>query len=260
MSFYGKNFLYNGISSEVYGLICASIDSSGSETSPAGSDVTIIEEYLNRRETPYFYGVSFPQKLEFPVGFFSEEAIPRERVSEIEKWLFGLSSYKEFKIIQEDLIDVHYNCIFTEGSLVCIGNEVFGFQATAICDAPWAWGDTKVFRKTNATGAIYLKNQSDNTRDTKPIITLTFTSNQATVSIINTSDIGSSAMVFEDVTSGEVIEVDCDLRTVSSSEEGIVERFNGKYMYLLPDMNTITITGVIGTLEIAYSPARKVGA
>lgn len=260
MSFYGKNFIYDGISSEVYGLICASIDSSGSETSSAGSDVTIIEEYLNRRETPYFYGVSFPQKLEFSVGFFSEDAIPRERVSEIEKWLFGLSSYKEFRVIQEDLIDVHYNCIFTEGNLVIVGNEVFGFQATAVCDAPWAWGNAKIFTKTNATGTIYLNNQSDNTRYTKPLITLTFISAQDTVSIVNTSDTGSSAMVFEDVTVGEIIEINCDLRMISSNRELIVDRFNGKYMYLIPNTNVITISGTVGTFELSYIPARKVGS
>jgi len=150
MSFYGRVFTYNGISSEVYGLICASAESSGSVTSPAGSDISIIEEYINRRETPYFYGVSFPKKLEFPVSFFSETPIKREKISEIERWLFGSTTYKEFVIIQDDLLDVHYNVIFNEGELFCVGNEVVGIQATAICDSPWAWGDTKTYKKTNA--------------------------------------------------------------------------------------------------------------
>lgn len=260
MSFYGKNFIYDGVSSEIYGLVCASNDSSGVEISSAGSNISIIEEYITRRETPYFYGVSFPQKLQFDVGFFSETYIPREKVSEIEKWLFGLYSYREFVIIQEDLTGVHYNCIFTDGDLVCVGNEVVGFKATAVCDAPWAWGEEVSYVKTNATGTISILNKSDNSRYTKPIITLTFTSNQEEVSIINTSDVGSTAMIFEDVTTGEIIEIDCDLRVISSNRELIVDRFNGKYLYLVPNTNTITITGTIGTFELSYTPARKVGS
>lgn len=260
MAFYGKNFTYGGVASELYGLICATIDSAGSVTSSTGSDVTIIEEYLNRRETPYFYGVSFSQKLQFPIEFYSEDAIPRQRVSEIEKWLFGLSEYKKLKILQSDLSDIYYNCILTDASLVSVGNEVIGFKATAICDAPWAWGDEKTFKKTDATGAMSFTNQSDNTRYTKPTITLTFTSNQDEVTIVNTSDTGSTAMIFEDVTAGEIITIDCDLRMISSNRELIVDRFNGKYMYLLPNKNTITITGTVGTFEMSYLPARKVGS
>lgn len=260
MSFYGKNFLYNNISSEIYGLICASIDSSGQEASPAGNNVDIIEEYILRRETPYFYGVSYSSKLEFPVSFFSENPIPRQKVREIEKWLFGQTTYKKFRVLQEDLTDVYYNCIFTENSLICIGNQVYGFSTTAKCDASWAWGEPITFTKTNATGSFTIVNQSDNIRYTKPTLTLTFGANQSNVSIQNTSDTGRSAMIFSTVTSGEVITINNDLQSISSNEEIIVDRFNGKYFYLVPDTNNITISGVIATFAITYTPARKVGS
>ncbi|MDD4840305.1 MAG: hypothetical protein PHE93_06560 [Clostridia bacterium] len=260
MSFYGKNFLYNGISSEIYGLICASIDSSGQESSSAGNDVEIIEEYILRRETPYFYGVSYPSKLEFQISFFSEEPIPRERVREIQMWLFGQPTYKQFKILQEDLMDVHYNCIFTENSIITVGNEVVGFSTTAKCDSSWAWGDTIALTKTNATGSFAVSNKSDSIRYTKPTLTLTFTSNQSNVSIQNTSDTGRAAMIFSTVTSGEIITINNDLQTISSNRELIVDRFNSKYFYLVPGTNNITITGTVGTFVMSYIPARKVGA
>lgn len=260
MSFYGKNFLYNNISSEMYGIICASVDSSGQEISPAGNDVEIIEEYIMRRETPYFYGVSYTSKLEFPMSFFSEKPIPRQRVREIQMWLFGQSTYKKFKIMQEDMSDIYYNCIFTENSLICIGNEVYGFSTTAKCDAPWGWGDLVTLTKTNATGSFTIINQSDNIRYTKPTLNLTFSSNQSNVSISNTSDTGRDAMIFSTVTSGEIITIDNDLRIISSNRELIVDRFNGKYLYLIPNINNITITGMIGTFVVSYKPARKVGS
>jgi phage-related protein len=260
MSFYGKNFIYKGKSSEIYGLLCASTQGSGEILSSAGSNITILEEYINRRETPYFYGVSFSEKLQFDVSFYSETQIPRQKVSEIEKWLFGLLEYKQFQVIQEDMEGIYYNCLFTNPTVASVGNEVVGFHATCVCDAPWAWGEEITYTKTNATGVISILNRSDNARYTKPTITLTFTSNQEEVSIVNTSDTESTAMIFEEVVIGEIIEINCDLKTISSNKELIVERFNGKYMYLIPDINTITITGTVGTFEVTYTPAKKVGS
>lgn len=261
MSFYATSFTYDGISSELYGLICASNDTSGSGSSSAGSDISILEDYLPRRETPYFYGVSFPTKLEFPVRFMSEDPIPRNRVSEIEKWLFGNIQYKELRLIQEDMDEFYFNCFFTSPTVVSSGNEIVGFQATATCDAPWGWGTTVTVTKTGLSDTTTtIINLSDNNRYTKPEITLTFATGQDEVTLVNSSDTGSTAMVFEDVTSGEIITINNDLRMISSNRELIVDRFNGKYLYLIPGTNTLTITGTIATMVISYIPAKKVGS
>jgi len=175
MSFYAKNFIYDGQSSELYGLICASTQGGGQTSSSAGSNISIIEEYVLRRETPYFYGVSFSEKLQFDIEFYSETYIPRQKVSEIERWLFG-SGYKEFEIIQEDLDGIHYNCLFMNPSVVSSGNQVIGFTCTCVCDAPWAWGEEMTHTKTNVVGNFTINNTSDNPRYTKPILTLTFDS------------------------------------------------------------------------------------
>ncbi len=260
MSFYGKNFIYDGKSSELYNLVCASTTGGGEMLSSAGSNISIIEEFINRRETPYFYGVSFLEKLQFDISFYSEEPIPRQKVSEIEKWLFGLLEYKQLQIIQEDMEGIYYNCLFINPIIASVGNEVRGFHATCVCDAPWAWGEEITYTRSGATGSFTIINRSDNARYTKPTITLTFTSAQEDVSIINASDTGSTAMLFDEVAINEVIEIDCNLRTISSTETGIVDRFNGKYMYLIPDSNTITIVGTVGTFELSYIPAKKVGS
>ena len=298
MAFYGKNFIYDGKSSELYGLVCSNTQG-GEILSPAGSNISVIEEYSVRRETPYFYGVSFPDKLQFEVEFYSEEEIPRQRVREIEKWLFGLSEYKEFYVIQEDMENIHYNCFFTNAILSCVGNVVYGFHATCICDAPWAWGEEVTHVKEDIDGEFTITNTTDNTRFTKPTIKLYFDSDYDEVSIENltiidsddedfglisvayssaydwgsitsaaseTEDFGdltsfsSNAMVFDTITDGELIEINTDLKLITSNKDSIVDRFNGKYMYLIEDENTIDISETISRVEITYTPARKVGS
>lgn len=267
MSFYAKNFIYNGQSSELYGLICASTQAVGEILSSAGSNIAIQEEYVLRRETPYFYGVSFPDKLQFDVEFYSEDPIPRQKVSEIERWLFGLSSYKKFEIVQEDMEGIYFNCLFVNAIISTIGNLVVGFHATCVCDAPWAWGKEVTHRKENITSTMIVNNTSDNTRYTKPFITITFNSNYDEVYIenenmnsANWSTFTSNAMLFEDVVAGEVIEINTDLRLITSTRPDIVNRFNGKYMYLLQGINTIHVSNSISEIVIKYTPARKVGS
>ena len=260
MSFYAKTFVFDGTASDSYGLFCAKKDSSGIDASPLGSEVTIIEDYVNRRETPYFYGVLFNSKLMFPISFFSEDPIPRERVSEISRWLFGLPTYRQLKIIQDDMGDIYYNCMLMQTSLISIGNQVYGFECIVVCDSPWAYGKDFTYTKTSATGAIVVYNNSDNSRYTKPTITFTFSEDRENVSIQNTTDTGSSAMTFTSVSEDEVITVNTDLRIITSTAELIQDRFNGNYMYLVQGNNAITVTGTIDTLTIEYTPARKVGS
>lgn len=259
MSFYGKTFVFDGKASDIYGLFCAKRDASGVDASPLGSETEVIEDYVNRRDAPYFYGVLYNTKLTFPISFFSESPIPRERVSEISRWLFGLPTYRKLKIIQDDMGDIYYNCMLTQNNLVCIGNEVYGFESTVVCDSPWAYGKDFTFSKANVTGNIKVNNTSDNNRYTKPMITLNFSSGQSNVSVQNTSDIGSSKMTFSTVTSGEIITINCDQRIISSNRELIQDRFNGKYIYLVPGINLITLTGTM-SITIKYTPAKKVGS
>ena len=260
MSFYGKTFVFDGKASDIYGLFCAKRDASGVDASPLGSEVEVIEDYVNRRDTPYFYGVLFNSKLTFPISFFSEVPIPRERVSEISRWLFGLPTYRKLKIIQDDMGNVYYNCMLTQNNLICIGNEVFGFESTVVCDSPWAYENEFTFSKSNAAGNISVNNISDNSRYTRPTITLSFSSGQNNIGLTNTSDTGSSAILFTSVTSGEIITMDCNLRIISSNRENIQDRFNGKYLNLVQGINAITLAGNFSNITIKYNPARKVGS
>ena len=55
-SFYGKSFIFNDIPSEVYGLRIFDFNASNPNVSSGGGEVSIFEEWLYRREVPYFYG------------------------------------------------------------------------------------------------------------------------------------------------------------------------------------------------------------
>ena len=94
MSFYAKSFTYNGLPSEHYNLEIANIEG-GTSSNPGSGSVDIIEHFIYKRPVPFFYGVSYSKKLEFPISFFSPDEISAVDISYISSWLFGQLSYKQ---------------------------------------------------------------------------------------------------------------------------------------------------------------------
>ena len=62
MAFYAKNFVYAGISSEIYNLQIANIDGGGTTNGVGSGDVTIIEKYIYKKNKPFFYGIYYDKK------------------------------------------------------------------------------------------------------------------------------------------------------------------------------------------------------
>ena len=261
MSFWATKFIFDGIVSDSYGLMCGKLNSSGEDSSSSGAAVEIIEEYIPRRVKPYFYGTQFAEKLEFQIDIFSESVIDRYLVQAIEQWLFGNRVYKKLQILQCDMYDTYFNCIISKGEVISVGNEVIGFSCTVICDSPWGWGKkvTQNIPSVAVDQTIEIVNSSDDTSYLYPNVTLYSSEQQFNIRIINTSD-NNREMAFTSLVSGETLTINNDIKLVESNKGGIYERFNGVYLRLIRGRNLVRFVGNLTNISIEYIPARKVGS
>ena len=261
MSFWATKFIFDDIPSDTYNLVCGIAGDGGESSSPSGADVEIIEDYLVRRSKPYFYGTKFTSKLEFTLSVFSEDEISRIKLQSIEQWLFGKKEYKKLQILQCDTYDIYFNCILTEGSIIAVGNQVYGIQCRVICDAPWGWG--KGIKKTYITAStgtqVKFTNMSDDSSYLYPRIYITSSADQESVTITNVTD-NSRVCTFSELYNDEEIFIDCDLKIITSTESGILDRFDGVYPRFIQGYNNVQVVGDLSDFSIEYSPARKVGS
>ena len=137
MSFYAKSFVYNGTPSELFNIQVASIDSGGAVNSPGSGTVEIVENYVYKRKSPFFYGVKYTSKLQFPISFFSPDEIDAQTFSYLQNWLFGQLNYKNFVLIQPDMDSFYLRVIFTEPNVIRAGNIIYGLQSPYRHNTTW---------------------------------------------------------------------------------------------------------------------------
>ncbi len=263
MSFYAKNFTYAGESSDMYNLEIASIDSGGAIASPGGGGIEIIDQFIYRRSVPFFYGIKYTEKLEFPVSFFSPDEITGDMASYINFWLFDRPNYEQLAIIQPDLDAYVFNCIFTAPEVIRVGNVIVGFNATAICDSKFAWEypKTQIFNfSSDLSGSqIIFYNNSHNRSYLYPTMTFTMSSTGSYLSIVNTSD-NNREFLFDGLDTGETMTINNDLGIIeSSTNTPRLSKFNKNFLRFVPGINILTITGGISQLTLTYQFARRLG-
>jgi len=281
MPFYAANFIYNGIISSEYGL---RITSSSGESSDAGSDVALFTQEIYRRPRIYLMGVQQSPTLEIPFEINTRYELSATEDSVISNWLFGQMNYKKLQIVQSDMQYVYYNAIFTGKTTVKVGNIIRGYSGIVKCDSPFAWEYAKTITRNSTTVPLrynvngYLtddyftiNNTSDNADYTYPTITFTMNKFGGDLSITNSSD-NNREFLFTDLSPNEVITVDNDLQTISSSIVGVNRLLNFVHYELdgsisdtsynwfryVPKENDLAISGNVISVAFQHQFARKI--
>jgi phage-related protein len=263
MGFYAYSFLFNDIPSEYYGLKIFNFDNGGKENQNSGGDIEIITQEVYRRPIPYFYGVNQKPVLTFPLIFGSYSALDGITRNVIHKWLFGQINYKKLVIVQDDMIDKYYNCFLINPQTVYIGNLGYAFEATVVCDSPWAWSYDKTFEKTyssdNVNDSFIFVNESANGDYLYPTVSFTLNSLGSGITITNNTDNGRK-FIFTGISPLETITIDND-RQILSSSTGLyrLSKFNLNWFRLLQGMNTINISGGVSSFTMTYKIAKTGG-
>lgn len=265
MAFYGSSFIYDGIPSENYDLRIFEFEPSNPADGVVGGDASIMEEWLYRRDVPYFYGRYYetPFEFDFTVGSFN--AIDGTTRNAIQRWLLGSPTYKELNIVQDDISDVSFNVIFTQSTNKYVGNLNYALSLHARCDRPWGVYSPPILVKTYSSGSVnesinYL-NASSYGGYNKPTITFTMSSSASPnyFSIINTSE-NNRTFRFDNITPSEKITVDNDKGIITSSASALrMSNFNKNFLRLIQGVNTLQVSGCVVEFTLSTEFARIVG-
>jgi hypothetical protein len=241
--FTALSFIYDGIPSDKYGIIIANIDqTSTTETTETWSPRTGIASQSNRR---VFWGYEPPEPLSFQLTIASQTPIETYQRRAINKWLIGRRGFKKLIIIQPDLSEVSYNCIFTEARVVYLAGFAYAMQLTVLCDSIYQQGkDTyKAFYVYNVETDINIMNNSDIDDYVYPDIKIKMGASGGGIAIINNTD-NERKFEITNLAGDEVIELSGEYRTITSSI-GLnrVPNFNGKWFRLCYGLNQCVTVG-----------------
>ena len=268
-SFYGNEIIFDGVSSLNYDLRISSFETGGTSKGNAGSESQLIQKYINKRTSPYYYGRTNHTPLEFAVtltNFDSKfSAIDR---SLVEQWLLGRSTYKDFIIVQDDMQTIIFSVIIDKASIEYVGNIARGITLNVKCREPWGYESAKKITRTYGGGgtvsdAFDIYNSSDVDDYVYPYVVFTTNALPSSVQIFNASE-GNRAIVFSTVYANQTFRIDCDRQilynTLSDlSSMNMMPYFNKTFLRLIPGKNTIGVLGSLANLTINYRFAKKIG-
>lgn len=269
--FTGYEFMYDNILSSRFDLTIGYIKSTSGSENILSTSTEIVTQKLNRRSKVYSLGVVSNEQLTFNISFFREYPISPDERDTIANWLTNKSTFKRLQIIQDDMNSIYYNCYFSDLKYVVFSAQAYGFTATAICDAPFAWKNMQQSKKENITGIdgnypeitlMDIYNISSDTNLTRPkSIIIELGENSNSFKLTNISN-DNEYFQFTNLSNGEKIFIDCDLEIIESltnPNKIIIDNFTGEFLKLINGINKLKIEGQIKSISLSYQSGRKVG-
>lgn len=250
--FNGYEFSFDGESSLMYGLMLYDFGGSGQDDVSFGNVGSIVETRTNNRIQPLHFGVNYnSEPLTFRLVFGTDRPLDRFELEDISFWLTGHQGYKWLSIDQPDMETFQFRCIITELKPLTYGWLPYAFQATVVCDCPYAYGFPFERKYTiNGEDEILFRNESSVREFIRPTLFYQATG-AGELSIINHDDndrelllsnIPSLSNVIIDNTNGIIQE--------TSYDTNLYDGFNLNFFRLVHGDNNLTVKGN-GVLTIA---------
>ena len=239
MSFYGTSFIFDGIPSDMYGLVLANFDGSKQAASNYGGKLTIQENRMSGRATGLHYGTIANEALSFPITLVAcqdNRRLDRYEQAAVAGWLTGHSEYKTLAICQPDMEGIYYKCLITELNACEIGMRQVGFTATVTCDGPYAYRNMADEKISCSGTKNYLYRNMSNVNDLyKPVITIDCSGTQFSIEN-KTNGVLFELSEMED--KDRIITVDCMNQVMESSDgENLYQYWNGGIIKEFPSFN-----------------------
>ena len=160
-----KSFIYDGVSSEAYGLGIGWLKSDNRSSVNTGLAVDIKRGEMNMvRTEPNQYGVVYNNPLQFEFGIFKRDHrdFTYEASRRINRWLRGSSVYKRLYFEDENPEAVHFYAICTDIVDVTLSGITMK-KLTFICNSPFGYlaEVKKKISSTSSWKSFRLLNQSD---------------------------------------------------------------------------------------------------
>lgn len=250
--FNAYEFTFAGKSSRMYGLMLYDFDGTGQDKVSFGSHASIVETRTKGRVSPVHFGVDYHSApLSFKLVFGAEEPLDRYEMEVVSMWLTGYQDYQWLSIDQPDLERVQFRCLITQLTPLHHGWLPVAFEATVLCDCPYAYGyPFQHCYHIDGETDILFRNDSSTRAHIRPMLTYLQSSGDS-LSIVNHSD-GDRRFQLTGLPSPAHVEID--------NENGIIrELMDGRDLYggfdldffrLVQGDNALTVHGS-GTLTIS---------
>ena len=259
--FYATTFTYNGVSCKDFDLTLCASDKGLMKNDNAIGSVNYVTDKTSSMNYNYLLGAQQNDVLEFEITMMTNLEKDREWVGQVMNWLTGYNEYKKLTFDQPDMEGIYFNCIVEDVKLVTVGNMPKGFTCKIKCDRGYALEEEKVYTYniSSSPHTFTHTNTSHGHGVTLPVVEVTTSSSNATVSIVNASN-NNWETKLTGLTSNEVITMDSQHEIIKSSN-GVrrLANFNNHWFELVEGDNRITVTGNVSKIVIRYKNNRKVG-
>lgn len=184
-----SSFVFDGVPSELYGLMIYFMDDADNRELALGTDVDVIEDRLPKRTSPIHYGVDINKSMSFPLTFGSTDYIEDYDVDAILSWLTGHQQYKWLEFVDGDHY-VRYKCHLNNMQSIYINGLPTAFTCDVECDGQFAYEYpiTNQYEIDTTEAYIEYLNKSAYNGYLYPKLKVEFEDNCNTLSIINESD------------------------------------------------------------------------
>lgn len=249
MAFWARSIIYNGIPSETFGLMLYDIENYSQSEGTLGTKISIVEDRIRRRNPPIHYGITNNDPLTFKLvmGVTDQEIrLDRYDLAAIAGWLTGHSEYKWLHICQPDLELVRYRCLITELRQIEIGMLPVAFEATVVCDGPYAYHLPWQHSIVSSGQAEYLCHNPSNVNEYYfPSMVIECPAGTTDISIANAADPGRSfALAGLSGTASRSIAVDGETLAVQATDgTDLYENCSLEFLRLVRGDNPLTVNG-----------------
>lgn len=263
MAFYGNSFIFDGVSSETYGLKITT-PNSNEKTTIIQLKSDLKKTHRQSKFVPSRQYVDEPRVL--PISLYSETPLTRSQIDGIEQWLFRRDGkFKKLIINQDDMKNYYYNCRLNKLDEETYGNVPYLIHVEMQCDSIFAWENpqTIVYQISSLPYVINFNNISSE-NNMKPIYKIKCNSSNGNIKITDNyyDDVRQSTMEFNTLLNGEVLTIDTEHCIITSNlrTNGLLDLFKYiNYMRLDKGLHTLTITGNISEFGMTYQNCRVIG-
>ena len=271
---YGSHFEYGGISSRMYSLVIATVDTQRmTQLGGTKEGVTVFNKSAKKRYLVDDDYTNSPISFDIEIVTDDGRCLELFERRQIEKWLFNHRGYRKLYLDMADDVDGetyeyvdgtylrnYLNCRLINPEKLEYHGGVVGYKATLEADSNMYWQDAtvKTFHVNNAdasASAIITVNVDTDLDDyIYPKVTIRMGSAGGDIIIANNSDDSTRFTKFVDIGAYATLIMKGELNYVSGQ---YYEKFYQRnFIRLLDGENNLMVMGNVESIEIEYSARR----
>lgn len=236
------HFIYAGRTSEEFGLLNVNVNNGLYEETflPRRQ---IIEEKIQGRDIPYFFGFDY-EPLQFQVSFAFKDTWDNVKIREICRWL--KQPYYQPLSFSNDLDRIYYCVVIDDAQLIHNGCKQGYVNLTFRCNSPYSYSPvytTQVYDFSNNPSGSDLVFINNGDLECKPDVFIQKIGD-GDISIINLSN-GGKEFKFTGLLDGEEITVDCENESIETNLPNIIRynNFNNQFLSFVVGYNYLKVNG-----------------